>query len=66
MPNLIRHKRGHHLPPLLSYPVIQNAGTRLFLRERNIAYSLDRYAGWTYNKIGCLAVIAADGGPTKY
>ena len=55
MPKLIHHKRGHHPAPMLSYPVLQNAGTRLSLRERNIAY-----------KIGCLAVIAADGGPTKY
>ena len=45
MPNLIRHKRGHHPPPMLSYPVLRNAGTRLSLRERDIAYSLNRYAG---------------------
>jgi len=52
MLNLIRHKRGHHLPPMLSYPVLRNAGTRLSLRERDIAYSLNRYAGWTHERIG--------------
>ena len=66
MLNLIRYKRGHHLPLMLSYPVLQNAGTRLSSHERNIAYSLNRYASWTCKKISCLTVIAADGDPTKY
>ena len=52
MPNLIRYKRGHHPPPMLSYPVLRNTETRLSLREHNIAYSLNRYAGWTHEKIG--------------
>ena len=52
MPNLIRHKRGHHPPLMLSYLVLRNAGTRLSLRERDIAYSLNCYAGWTHEKIG--------------
>ena len=76
MPNLIRHKRGHHPPPMLSYPVLRNAGTRLSLREREVR----KYAEEEWEKLEpedfkkynghirerCLAVIAADGGPTKY
>ena len=42
MPNLIRYKRGHHPPPMLSYPVLRNAGTRLSLRERDIVLNEDR------------------------
>jgi hypothetical protein len=47
MPNLIRHKRGHHSPPMLSHPVLRNAGTRLSLREREVR----RYAEEEWEKL---------------
>ena len=52
MPNLVRWNNGHYLPPLLCYPVLQQLGTRLSAHERDIAYTLNRYAGWTHKKIG--------------
>ena len=52
MPNLVRRNNGHHPPPLLRYPVLRQPGTRLSARERDIAYTLNRYAGWTHEKIG--------------
>lgn len=44
MPNLVRRNNGHHPPPL-RYPVLRQPGTRLSIRERDIAYNLNRYAG---------------------
>ena len=51
MPNLVRRNNGHYPPPLLCYPVLRQPGTRLSARERDITYTLNCYAGWTYEKI---------------
>ena len=52
MPNLVRQNRSHHPPPLLRYPVLQQPGTRLSIHERDITYTLNRYASWTHDRIG--------------
>ena len=51
MPNLVRRRRGHHPSPL-RYLVLRQLGTRLSVRERDIAYTLNRYASWTHERIG--------------
>ena len=50
MPNLVRRRRGNHPPPLRP-PIRRDPGTSLFYRERDIAYSLNQYAGWTHYDI---------------
>ena len=60
MLNLIRQNRGHYPPPLLRYPVLRDPGTRLSFCERDIAYSLNRHAGWTYEKIGWSLGVSRD------
>jgi transposase len=59
MPNLIRHKRGHHPPPI-QYPRLRDPGTRLSYRERDIVYSLNQHAGWTHEKVGYSLGISKD------
>ena len=50
MPPLVR-RRGRYPP--IQYPrdPLRDPGTRLSDRKRNIAYSLNRYAGWSYSRI---------------
>ena len=62
MPNFVRRQRGHH--PLIQYPIhrdpLRDLGTRLSYRERNIIYSLNQHAGWTYRRIGSTLGVSRD------
>jgi len=62
MPNLIRQNRGHHPPPI-QYPILRDPGTQLSHRERDIAYSLNRYTGWAHRRISSSLGISTQGIP---